>query len=67
MTKTSKVEETDRSTSYPYHGATSDMTNSPTQPPWEQSLGEFLAEIVQRDPDKVFLELSGQELTYPVR
>ena len=64
MTKTSKVEETDRSTSYPYHGATSDMTNSPTHLPWEQSLGQFLAEVVQRNPDKVFLEISGHHLTY---
>ena len=39
-------------------------TNPSSNPPWEQSLGEFLAEIVQRDPDKVFLEISGQKLTY---
>ena len=39
-------------------------TNSPNTLPWEQSLGEFLAEVVQRDPDKVFLEISGQKITY---
>ena len=38
--------------------------NSPNLIPWEQSLGEFLAEVVQRDPDKVFLEISGQKITY---
>ena len=39
-------------------------TNSNHPLPWEQSLGQFLAEVVQRDPDKVFLEISGRKLTY---
>ena len=32
--------------------------------PWERSLGEFLREAVARNPDKVFLEIGGQEITY---
>ena len=32
--------------------------------PWERSLGEFLQEAVARNPDKVFLEIGGQEITY---
>jgi crotonobetaine/carnitine-CoA ligase len=32
--------------------------------PWETSLGEFLDLAVARSPDKVFLEISGQEFTY---
>jgi crotonobetaine/carnitine-CoA ligase len=32
--------------------------------PWERSLGEFLDEAVRRDPDKVFVEISGQSFTY---
>ncbi len=31
---------------------------------WEQSLGEFLAEVVSRNPDKVFIQIAGQEITY---
>ncbi len=31
---------------------------------WEMSLGEFLDEAVRRDPHKVFVEMSGRELTY---
>ena len=32
--------------------------------PWEKSLGEFLRLAVLRDPDKVFLEIDGQSITY---
>ena len=32
--------------------------------PWERSLGEFLREAVARKPDKVFLEIGGQGITY---
>ena len=31
---------------------------------WEMSLGEFLGVAVRRNPDKVFVEMSGQSLTY---
>jgi len=31
---------------------------------WEMSLGEFLDEAVARDPGKVFVEISGQPITY---
>ena len=31
---------------------------------WEMSLGEFLEAVVNRNPDKVFVEMSGRELTY---
>ena len=31
---------------------------------WEKSLGEFLTEVVNRRPSKVFVEILGQELTY---
>ena len=40
------------------------MTTPTTHLPWQQSLGTFLAEVVQRNPGKVFLEISGQHLTY---
>ena len=32
--------------------------------PWQRSLGEFLREAVARNPDKVFLEIGGQGITY---
>ena len=32
--------------------------------PWERSLGEFLRQAVARNPDKVFLEMGGQGITY---
>ena len=32
--------------------------------PWERSLGEFLREAVAKSPDKVFLEIGGQDITY---
>ena len=32
--------------------------------PWERSLGEFLRQSVARNPDKAFLEIGGQEITY---
>jgi crotonobetaine/carnitine-CoA ligase len=31
---------------------------------WEMSLGEFLETAVARDPEKVFVEISGQKITY---
>ena len=31
---------------------------------WELSLGEFLEEAVSRNPDKVFLRIAGQAITY---
>ena len=31
---------------------------------WEMSLGEFLDAAAARDPDKVFVEISGQKITY---
>ena len=39
-------------------------TTNTTHLPWEQSLGEFLAEVIQRDSNKTFLEISGQPITY---
>ncbi len=35
-----------------------------TRPMWEMSLGEFLDEAVSRNPDKPFLEIAGQVITY---
>ena len=34
------------------------------RPMWEMSLGEFLDGVVRRNPDKVFLEIAGQAITY---
>jgi crotonobetaine/carnitine-CoA ligase len=31
---------------------------------WEMSLGEFLAAAVNRNPDKTFLEIAGESITY---
>lgn len=31
---------------------------------WEISLGEFLAQSVHRNPDKVYLQIAGQRITY---
>ena len=31
---------------------------------WEMSLGDFLAGVVGRNPDKVFLQIAGQQITY---
>ena len=31
---------------------------------WEMSLGEFLATSVNRNPDKIFLEIAGESITY---
>ena len=31
---------------------------------WEMSLGEFLDEAAARDPGKVFIEITGQKITY---
>ena len=36
----------------------------PSRLMWEMSLGEFLEEAVARDPGKVFVEISGQKITY---
>nr|MCS5669262.1 AMP-binding protein [Dehalococcoidia bacterium] len=35
-----------------------------TQKPWEQSLGQFLEEVVSRNPDKTFIEIGGLSRTY---
>ncbi len=32
--------------------------------PWESSLGDFFELAVAKSPDKVFVEISGQEFTY---
>jgi len=32
--------------------------------PWEQSLGQFLEEVVARDPGKTFIEIGGLSRTY---
>ena len=32
--------------------------------PWELSLGEFLDAVAGRNPDKIFVEMSGRKLTY---
>ena len=32
--------------------------------PWERSLGEFLALAVQNSPDQIFVEITGQRITY---
>ena len=32
--------------------------------PWQRSLGEFFREAVARNPNKVFLEIGGQRVTY---
>ena len=31
---------------------------------WEMSLGEFLDAAVRRNPDKVFVEMAGEKVTY---
>ncbi len=36
----------------------------PEKPMWEMDLAEFLRAVVRRDPDKVFVEMHGQKLTY---
>ena len=40
--------------------------NNPGQGPlpWESSLGDFFELAVEKSPDKVFVEISGQEFTY---
>ncbi|MDE2844707.1 MAG: ATP-dependent acyl-CoA ligase [Chloroflexota bacterium] len=38
--------------------------SSEQQATWELSLGKFLREAVQRNPDKVFLQIVGQQITY---
>ena len=32
--------------------------------PWEQSLGQFLDDVVARNPDKTFIEIGGQSKSY---
>ena len=36
----------------------------PTRLMWEMSLGEFLDSVARRNPDKVFVEMEGEEVTY---
>ena len=36
----------------------------PEKPMWEMDLAEFLRAVARRDPDKVFVEMHGQKLTY---
>ena len=45
-------------------GNTAKLRDSVERNPWEMSLGEFLDAAVARSPDKVFVEISGQALTY---
>ena len=40
------------------------MESSGNGRPWERSLGDFLALAVERSPDKVFVEIAGQSITY---
>ncbi len=35
-----------------------------TKKAWEQSLGQFLEEVVSRNPDKTFIEIGGLSRTY---
>ena len=37
---------------------------SDTAKPWEKSLGQFLEEVVARDPGKTFIEIGGLSRTY---
>ncbi len=47
-------------------GARTDITGpaDASRRMWEMSLGEFLDRAVSRNPDKVFLEIAGQVITY---
>ena len=36
----------------------------PDRQSWEKSLGEFLDIVVRSNPDKVFVEIAGQQITY---
>ena len=45
-------------------GITAEQKDSEERNPWEMSLGEFLDAAVAKSPDKVFVEISGQSLTY---
>ncbi len=36
----------------------------PGSPMWEMSLGEFLDAAVRQNPDKVFVEMAGEKVTY---
>tara|TARA_Y100000758_G_scaffold299101_1_gene261231 strand:- start:2422 stop:4134 length:1713 start_codon:yes stop_codon:yes gene_type:complete len=38
--------------------------DGPGRPMWEMSLGEFLDAAVRRNPDKVFVEMAGEKVTY---
>ncbi len=40
------------------------MESSGKGKPWERSLGDFLVLAVERSPDKVFVEIAGQSITY---
>ena len=41
-----------------------DSSDSQDRMPWEMSLGQFVDEACRRQPDKVFVEIIGQSLTY---
>ena len=36
----------------------------PDRQSWEKSLGEFLEIVVRSNPDKIFVEIAGQQITY---
>ena len=36
----------------------------PDRQSWEKSLGEFLDSVVRSNPDKTFVEIAGQQITY---
>ena len=42
----------------------SDVAGSGERPPWEMTLGEFLKAAVARNPEKVFVEMSGDKITF---
>ena len=40
------------------------LESAPNRQSWEKSLGEFLEAVVSANPDKVFIEIAGQQITY---
>jgi carnitine-CoA ligase len=40
------------------------LNTSAPRRPWQWTLGEFLRLAAERSPDKVFVEIAGQEITY---
>ena len=44
--------------------STAGLDASRERNPWEMSLGEFLDAVAAKDPNKTFVEISGQELSY---